>query len=141
MWNGGPLFDVTFPNFTKQFKAIYRDQAIETSDIALVSSKEILDIHATIECRFTLKRVRDMIRTYIQMHRTDKYSQHSSIIWSVWLNGWVFVSELSGCSFKSRCSHLEPWIFLTWKIWSSIIFPKFRSLIILVTSESENLVK
>ena len=32
--------------------------------------------------------------TYSQMHRTDKYSQHSSIIWPVWLNGWVFVYEL-----------------------------------------------
>ena len=27
----------------------------------------------TIECGFTLKRVRDMTRTYSQMHRTDKY--------------------------------------------------------------------
>ena len=51
------------------------------------SSKEFLDIQATIECGFTLKRVRDMIRTYSQMHRTDKYSQHSSIIYPVWLNG------------------------------------------------------
>ena len=33
------------------------------------------------------KRVRDMIKTYSQMHRTDKYSQHSSIIWPAWLNG------------------------------------------------------
>ena len=48
-----------------------------------------------------------MIRTYSQMHRTDMYSQHSSIIWSVWLNGWVFVSELSGCGFESHCSHLN----------------------------------
>ena len=31
--------------------------------------------------------IRDMIKTYSQMHRTDKYSQHSSIIWPVWLNG------------------------------------------------------
>ena len=30
-----------------------------TSDIATVSSKEILDIQATIECRFTLKCVRE----------------------------------------------------------------------------------
>ena len=29
-----------------------------------VSSKEFLDIQATLECRFTLKRVRDMIITY-----------------------------------------------------------------------------
>ena len=36
----------------------------ETSDIVPVSSNEFLDIQATIECGFTLKRVRDMIRTY-----------------------------------------------------------------------------
>ena len=41
------------------------------------------DIQATIECRLTLKRVRDIIRTYSQMHRTEKYSQLSSIIWPV----------------------------------------------------------
>ena len=60
---------------------------LQSSDFAPVSSKEFLDIQATIECRFTLERVRDMIRTYSQMHRTEKYSQHSSIIWPVWLNG------------------------------------------------------
>ena len=41
------------------------------------------------------------------MHRTDKYSQHSSVIWPVWLNSWVFVYELSGCGFESHCSHLN----------------------------------
>ena len=45
-----------------------------------VSSKELLEIQANIECRFILKHVRDMTITYSQMHRTDKYSQHSSII-------------------------------------------------------------
>ena len=25
----------------------------------------------------------------------------------VWLNGWVFVYELSGCGFESCCSHLN----------------------------------
>ena len=30
--------------------------------------------------RFTLKSVRDMTRTCSQMHRTGKYSEHSSII-------------------------------------------------------------
>ena len=48
-----------------------------------------------------------MTRTYSQMHRTDKYSQHSSIIWPVWLNGWVFVYELSGSGFESSCCHLN----------------------------------
>ena len=74
--------------------------------MAPASSKEFLDIQATVECGFTLKLVRDMIKTYNQMHRTDKYSQLSSIIWPVWLNGLVFVYKLSGCGFESRCSHL-----------------------------------
>ena len=32
-----------------------------------------------------------MIKTYSQMHHTDSYSQHSSIIWPVWLNEWLRV--------------------------------------------------
>ena len=36
-------------------------------DFAPVSSKEFLDIQATIECGFTLKRVRDMTRIYRHM--------------------------------------------------------------------------
>ena len=64
-----------------------------------VSSKEFLG--------FTLKRVRDIIRAYNQMHLVDKYSQFSSSIWPVWPNGWVFVYKLNGCEFKSRCSHLK----------------------------------
>ena len=34
--------------------------------MALALSREFFDIQATIECEFTLKRVRDMIRTYSQ---------------------------------------------------------------------------
>ena len=36
--------------------------------------------YITAECRFTLKRLCDMIRTHSQMLHTDKYSQHSSIV-------------------------------------------------------------
>ena len=71
------------------------------------SSKEFLDINATIEHGFTLKRVGDIIRTYSLMHRTDKYSQNKSIIWPVWLNDWVIVYELNGCGFQSHYSHLN----------------------------------
>ena len=89
------------------------------------SSKEFLDINTTIECIFTLKRVRDMIRTYSLMHRTDKYSQNRSIIW---LNGWMFVYELSGCRFESRYNHLNikfpacfkqrvPWHSGNYRVW------------------------
>ena len=45
------------------------------------------NIQATTECIFILKRIRDMMITYSQIHRTDKYSQHSSVIWPVWRNG------------------------------------------------------
>ena len=81
-----------------------------TSDVAPVSSKAFearmyLIFRQTIECGFTLKRVRDMIITQSQMHRAGKYSQHSSIIWPVLLNGLVFVYELSGCGFRSCCCH------------------------------------
>ena len=34
------------------------------SDFAPASSKEFLNIQATVECGFTLKRVSDMTRTY-----------------------------------------------------------------------------
>ena len=63
------------------------------------------ECQGTIEWWFTLKRVRDMIRTYSQIHSIDKYSQHSSIIWPVWLNGWVLVYQISGCEFESRYYH------------------------------------
>ena len=48
------------------------------------------------------KCVCDMIITYSQMHRTDKFSQHSSSIWSAGLNGWLFIYELNGCRFHSQ---------------------------------------
>ena len=78
-----------------------------TSDIAPVLSKEFLDIQATIECGFTLKCVRDMITRYSQMHRSNKYSKHNSIIWPVWPNGWVVVYKLSGFGLESRCNQLN----------------------------------
>ena len=50
-----------------------------------------------------------MIKTFSKIIDTDKYSQHSSIIWIVLLNDWVFVYELSGWGFESRCCHLNFW--------------------------------
>ena len=80
---------------------------IENIDFLHVSSKAFLNIQATLECGFTLKRVRDMIWTYNQMQRTNKYSQHGSFIKRIWLNGWVFLYEVSGCGFEFRCNHLK----------------------------------
>ena len=73
--------------------------------ILSTSSKEFLDIPSTIDRWFTLKRECDMI-TYSQMHHTDNYSQQSSIIWPVWLNGWTFLYKLSSCGFESCRCHL-----------------------------------
>ena len=77
-----------------------------TSDFRPASRKELLDIQGTIECRFTLKCVGGMIRIYSRMHRTGKYSKHSSTILSVWLYGCVFVFEQGGCRFESSCNHI-----------------------------------
>ena len=46
-------------------------------DVVLVSTKGFLDIQATIECGFSLKRVRDVISTYSQMYCRDKYSEQA----------------------------------------------------------------
>ena len=70
-------------------------------------AKRSLTFRQSKKCGFTLKLVRDMIITYSQMQSTDKYSQHSSIIWPVWLNGWMFMYKLSGCGFKLRCYHSD----------------------------------
>ena len=51
--------------------------------------------------------LRDMTRTYSQMHRTNNYSEQSSIIWPVWTNGWVFFYELNGSGFEYSCIHLN----------------------------------
>ena len=64
-------------------------------------------IQATIECGFTLKHTRDMIRTYSQMQRTDKYSQQSPIISPVSQNGWEFVNKLNNWGFQTHYSHLN----------------------------------
>ena len=40
-----------------------------------------------------------------QMNCDDNYSEHSSIVRSVWPNGWVFIYELRGCGFVSSYSH------------------------------------
>ena len=50
----------------------------------------------------------------------------------VWLNGWLFVYELSSCGFKSHCSHLNfrfstcfeqrvPWHSDNYRVW---IYPE-----------------
>ena len=65
----------------------------ETTDIALVLSQDFLNIQATIKCRLTLKRIRDIMITYRQMLRTDKYSQHSLIIRQNWFLFLVFVNS------------------------------------------------
>ena len=88
----------------------YAFQSVSTlytrPDIVPVLSKEFLGIRATRECGLALKRVHDMIRTYSQMYRADKYSQHSSNIWPVWLSGFGFKSHRKG-------THLSN-IFIFW---------------------------
>ena len=54
----------------------HENTVMETSDFAPASSKEFLDIQATIECGFTLKRVRDMARTYTQIKIPCKVDYH-----------------------------------------------------------------
>ena len=63
-----PLLNNNFHdcNWTRTHNHLVRKRTLNhlVNHFAPVSSKEFLDIRATIECRFTLKRVRDMTRTY-----------------------------------------------------------------------------
>ena len=40
------------------------------------------------------------------MHSTDKYSEHGSLVWSIWPYIQVFVYELIVSGFESSCSQL-----------------------------------
>ena len=63
----------------------------QTSDIAPVSNEEFLDIQATIECRFTLKCVRDLIITY-------SHYQMTLAKWSSWARStsdWILSLKYS----------------------------------------------
>ena len=55
--------------FVNEHSTIWPVAVTSTSDFAPALSKEFLDIQATVECGFTLKRVLDMTRTYCQMSR------------------------------------------------------------------------
>ena len=82
-----------------------------TSDFAPGSSKEFLDIQATIEREFTLKRVRDMTRTYSQYESMvpqvlANVLKLSNIEITDWTN--MAYSMLTGClnAFNSLFSAL-----------------------------------
>ena len=58
------------------------------------------------------KCLRSVVSTYLYgafdcMFLSCHVSVSKWIHTPVWLNGWVFVYELSGCGFESSCSHLN----------------------------------
>ena len=57
-------YDLIDSNRIRAHNHLVHKQTLKHLDIACVSSKEFLDSQATIKCRFTLKRVFDMIITY-----------------------------------------------------------------------------
>ena len=64
-----------------------------------------------------------MTRAYTQMQRTDKYSEHNSIIWPLWRNGSVFVLRTKWFwvrvqlqSLKFQISRL-PWHSGNYRVW------------------------
>ena len=71
--------------------------------------KEFLDIQPTLECGLSLKPMRDMTRTYSEMHHTDKCSEESSMIWPIYPNGWAFVYQLSDSRFECSSIHFNFW--------------------------------
>ena len=95
----------------------------------LLQARSFLTSRQTMQCGFTLKLLRDMIITCTQMHRTDKYSEQSLIIWAIQLHGWVSINELSGCEFKAELKEILSYK----KSVTSII--KFRKKLITLFAE------
>ena len=78
-----------------------------SSDFATASSKEFLDIQATIVCGFTLKRVRDMIKTYSQYltELTDSYKNKGE--WKVQLIADINFISLKPGSDETRSMYTK----------------------------------
>ena len=48
-------------------------------------------------------RDNEIMKLYLLNQKVLNQTLH----WPVWVNGWVFVYEVSGCGFESSCSHLN----------------------------------
>ena len=73
-----------------------------------------LEFKIAISCKLIIEIVKAKMNLTVGSYHVTS-SQHRSIILPVWLDGWVFVYELSGYEFESRCNHLK-WICLL-KLW------------------------
>ena len=97
-WQQGDSNPQPLTSYTNTQSFSQTDQMIELC-CEYLSLRGIWRYVIIMSCGFTPKPVSDIIIKYRLMHRKDKFSQRSSIIWPVWLNDWVFVYELSGCGF------------------------------------------
>ena len=89
----------------------------ESTLYSCLNAKELLvrnrrDIWSLSDCNRTRTHnhlVRKRTLNHLAAHRTYEYSQHSSIIWPVWSNGWVLVYKLRvvvGSNTKPQISRL-----------------------------------
>ena len=59
-----------------------------------------------LSASYSISNVSDfIISLYVLIMLRTRFRMNPN--WSVWLNGWVFVYELGGCGFESRCSHIN----------------------------------
>ena len=61
----------------------------------------LLETSPTFEAYVTVLEFEARATQLLNEHSTSQPN------WPVWINGWVFVYELSGCGCESRCSHLR----------------------------------
>ena len=100
-----------------------------------LADAELWNIHALCEKEILTLPASGISESWIKIKinlnfyfHTSLYSQHSSVIWPVWQNRWVFVYELSDCGFESSCSHVNfrfracfeqgvPWHSGSYRVW------------------------
>ena len=74
----------------------------KSSDMAPASSKEFLDIQATAECGFTLKLVRDTIKTYNHIYRAQTNNKESISLSFKKENTRIFKSKYKTLKKKTK---------------------------------------
>ena len=79
----------------------------------------IIMSHTCLEWIFNCLNVKESLA---QNRRDVSATGLELVVWPVWLNGWVFVYDPSGCWFESCCSHLSFsclwWLVVLLKKWS-----------------------
>ena len=74
-------------------------------------------LYSAFDCLFSSCHIlfSEWIHTLLLPEHKDLHTQNSC---EAWLNGWVFIYEVSGYGFESHCSHFNKTVFIKNAYWN-----------------------